>query len=230
MPDMGSYFNIYRAADKADRNRVQRRFWLIELLRSLALILMASLLLDLLIVLFLPQGLELLQNTYRREIGYLSLQVDEITAATISSWVNSAYDWVFIRSGIQGFIQNHGGSISGQLITLSWPALQGIMIGFQIFCIRLMVIVLMLPLLLLMLMVAASDGYLLWYRRRTSGGRESSFIYHRAKRLLSGSLFLFWFIYLVFPFAINPAWIFVPSMLLLAAFTRLTIQYFKKYV
>ena len=227
MADSSSYFNFYRVAQQPARGN---SLWFINILRALVMLLLMTLLTDLLVVLFWPDGLQVLKNTYTQEIQYLSANIDERTAGVISSWVNTAYDWSFVKTGIHHYLYSGGNGITSSIISGVWPAFQGSMIGFQIFIIRLSVIVLMLPFLLLMMIIGATDGYLQWYLRRTSGARESAFIYHRSKRIACWSLFGFWFLYLVPPFSIDPAWIFIPSILLIALFTRLTVQYFKKYV
>jgi integrating conjugative element membrane protein (TIGR03747 family) len=127
-------------------------------------------------------------------------------------------------------LHSKGNAFTSSLISGMWPIIQGAMIGFQIFMIRLAVIVLMMPFLALVSIVAASDGFLGWYRRRTGAARESAFIYHRSKRMVAWSIFGLWFFYLVPPFAIDPAYIFVPTLIILAIFIRLSIQFFKKYI
>jgi integrating conjugative element membrane protein (TIGR03747 family) len=227
MADSSSFFNFYRVAEKKE---TKNQLWFIKLVQILFGLLLMTLLMDLGIVMFWPDGLALLKDTYHQEVQYLSLNINAQTTELISSWVNTAYEWVFIKSSIQGYLYSGGNRITSGLITGFWPMIQGAMIGFQIFMIRLCVIILMLPFIVMVMVVAASDGYLEWYRRRTGGARESAFIYHRSKHMVSWSLVGLWFLYLVPPFAINPVYIFIPSILLLGLFSRLSIQFFKKYV
>ena len=226
MADSSSFFNIYNT----EQSKPRRYPWFIALIRMLFAILIMTLITNLSIVMFWPDGLQLLKNTYHQEVQYLSENIDERSTDLISQWVNQAYDYLFIKTGFQGYIYSGGSQITSSIISGIWPLLQGAMIGFQIFMIRLSVIILMLPFLLLIMAVTASDGYLEWYLRRTSGARESAFIYHRAKRLLSWSLIGLWFFYLMPPFAIDPIYIFVPAIFLIGIFTRISIQFFKKYV
>lgn len=227
MSDSASFFNIYRAAEKHES---KNQLWFVRLLQAILGLFLITLLTDIGIVLFWPDGLNLLKNTYQQEIQYLSINIDETTTQLIATWSQTAYDWVFVKTGIQRFLYSGGNQLTQSLISGFWPVLQGAMIGFQIFVIRLCVIILMLPFIAIVMAVAASDGFLEWYRRRTGGGRESAFIYHRSKHMVSWSLIGFWFFYLVPPFAINPVYLFLPLVLLLGVFSRLSIQFFKKYV
>lgn len=227
MADASTYFNFYRAAETP---ATANRLWFINLIRMLFGLMLMTLLTDLSIVMFLPDGLALLKETYHQEVMYLSSNINAQSIDLIAHWVNTTYEWVFIKTGIHGYLYTGGNRFTANLISGLWPLIQGAMIGLQIFMIRLSVIVLMLPFVALVMAVAASDGYLEWYRRRTGGARESAFIYHRSKRLVSWSLAGLWFFYLVPPFAIDPVYLFIPSILLIGLFTRLSIQFFKKYV
>ena len=227
MADSSSYFNFYRVAQTPEPNN---QLWFINLLRMVVALLFMTLLTDLAIVMFWPDGLQLLKNTYSQEVQYLTANIKAPTIERITYWVKSAYDWIFIKTGIQSYLYSGGNQITGSLISGMWPMIQGVMIGFQIFMIRLSVIILMLPFIVLVMLVSATDGYLEWYRRRTGGARESAFIYHRSKHMVSWSLAGLWFFYLVPPFAVDPIYIFLPAILFLGIFSRLSVQFFKKYV
>jgi len=227
MADSGTFFNIYRAAEN---NEPKNQLWFIRLIQAIFGLLALTLLTDMGIVMLWPDGLNLLKSTYHQEVQYLSATIDAPTTNLIAQWTNTAYEWVFVKTGIQEFLYSNNNRIANSLISGFWPVLQGAMIGFQIFVIRLSVIVLMLPFIIIVMVVAASDGYLEWYRRRTGGGRESAFIYHRSKHMVNGSLIGLWFLYLVPPFAVDPVYIFLPSVIFLGLFSRLSVQFFKKYV
>ncbi|MBT4195014.1 MAG: DUF4400 domain-containing protein [Gammaproteobacteria bacterium] len=228
MADSSSYFNFYRAAQTPSESK--NRLWFINVLRMLIALLFMTLLTDLAIVMFWPDGLQLLKDTYQKEVLYLSANIDRETTGLISQWVNTAYEWTFIKTGVQGYLYSGGNQLTGGLISGMWPMIQGAMIGFQIFMIRLSVLILMVPFILLIMLVLGSDGYLEWYRRRTEGARESAFIYHRSKHMVSWSMAGMWFFYLVPPFAIDPIYIFLPTIILLGLFSRLSVQFFKKYI
>lgn len=103
-------------------------------------------------------------------------------------------------------------------------------IGLQLFSSRLAVLTLAAPLILLILLGAVADGLVTWCRRRTGGGRESGFIYHRAKRMIGGSVLMLCFFYLVPPIPMDPRLAFPPFLLALWLSTRIAMGYFKKYV
>lgn len=227
MAEADSFFNMYSAAGSKEKTKAP---WFINVLRTLLTLLLMTLITDLSIVMFVPDGLGMLKNAYNQEVEYLSVNIDSRSTEFISHWVNTAYEWIFVKTGIHGYLYSNGNPFSDSLISGFWPLLQGALIGFQIFMIRLSVIILMIPFVILVMLVAASDGYLEWYRRRTGGARESAFIYHRSKRLVAWSIIALWFLYLIPPFAIDPAYIFVPVILIVVIFTRLSIQFFKKYV
>ncbi len=227
MAETNSLFNMYSTAGKQETRKAP---WFINLLRTLLMLLFMTLITDLSIVMFVPDGLQILKDAYNQEVEYLSVNIDSRSTEFISDWVNTAYEWVFIKTGIHAFLYAKGNQVTDSLISGLWPLLQGALIGFQIFMIRLSVIILMLPFVIMVMLVAASDGYLEWYRRRTGGARESAFIYHRSKRLVSWSIIALWFLYLIPPFAIDPAVIFIPSVLIVVIFTRFSVQFFKKYV
>ncbi len=189
-----------------------------------------TLLIDIGIVFFWPDGLGLLTRTYDQEVQYLSRNIDERTTELISSWVQSSYELVFVKTGMQKYLHSGGGQLTNNLITGMWPVLQGIMIGFQIFMIRMSVLILMLPFTALIVAVAAADGFTEWYKRRTGGARESAFIYHRSKHMVAWALTGLWVFYLMPPFAVDPVYVFLPTILLLGLFSRLAVQYFKKYL
>lgn len=227
MAETSSIFNFYQAVEGPGATN---RFWFTRLLLALLGLLLATLITDFGIVLFVDDGLTVLKNTYHEEVQYLSNSMDAQAQTFVSEWVNTAYHWIFVKSGVHHYLYSGGGQITNNLLSNLWPLLQGIVIGFQIFMLRLAVIALMLPFMGLIMIVAIADGYLGWFRRRSGGGRESGFIYHRSKNVVGWSLISLWFFYLVPPFAINPVYIFLPSMIILGISTRFSIQYFKKYL
>ena len=78
------------------------------------------------------------------------------------------------------------------------------MIVTQIFAVRLAVLILAFPAFVLLALLGLIDGLVQRDIRRWSGGRESSFVYHWAKKFLYPSLILPWIIYLAMPESVNP--------------------------
>ncbi len=227
MADASSFFNFYSVAEKARPVRVA---WYVQIIRSLLASAIMAILIDMGIVMFMTGGLEMLKETYRVEVQYLSTSMNARSTELVTIWVSESYRILFIETGIHDYLYTSNHQISSPIIVGMWPLLQGAMIGFQVFMIRLSVIVLFMPFILLSIIVSISDGFLGWYLRRTSGARESGFIYHRSRFFLTWGISSLCFLYLVPPFAINPTVIFIPLIIISAACTRLSVQYFKKYV
>ncbi len=226
MADASSFFNFYSAADKS---RPVRFAWYFQIARSLLASAIMAILIDMGIVMFMTGGLEMLKETYRVEVQYLSTSMNTQSIELVTTWVSESYRVLFIETGIHAYLYTSNHRISSPIIAGMWPLLQGAMIGFQVFMIRLSVIVLFMPFILMTILVSISDGFLGWYLRRTSGARESGFIYHRSKFFLTWGVTTLCFLYLVPPFAVNPLYIFIPLSIMTAACTRLSVQYFKKY-
>jgi len=100
----------------------------------------------------------------------------------------------------------------------------------QVFSVRLAILVLGLPTFVLFGLVGLVDGLVCRDLRRWGGGRESSYLYHYAKKSM-GRVFLgACVIYLALPFSLHPALILVPFAGLLAVGMALTASTFKKYL
>ena len=227
MADASSFFNFYSSAEKSRPVSVA---WYFQIVRSLLASAIMAILIDMGIVMFMTGGLEMLKETYRIEVQYLSTTMNTQSIELVTTWVSESYRVLFTETGIHHYLYTSNNQISSPIISGMWPLLQGAMIGFQVFMIRLSVIVLFMPFILLTILVSTSDGFLGWYLRRTSGARESGFIYHRSKFFLTWGINSLCFIYLVPPFAVNPLYIFIPMIIITALCTHLSVQYFKKYV
>jgi integrating conjugative element membrane protein (TIGR03747 family) len=79
-------------------------------------------------------------------------------------------------------------------------------------------------------LVALVDGFVKRDLRRWGGGRESSFVYHWAKRSAMPLLVLSWVIYLALPFSLHPTFIVLPFAALFALSVSVTASTFKKYL
>lgn len=104
------------------------------------------------------------------------------------------------------------------------------MVVTQIFAIRLAVLTLAIPAFILLAMLGLIDGLVQRDIRRWSGGRESSFVYHWAKRVLYPSLILPWIIYLAMPVSVHPNLIVLPFAVLFAVSVTVMASTFKKYL
>ena len=100
----------------------------------------------------------------------------------------------------------------------------------QVFSVRLTILVLALPVFLLFSLVALVDGLVKRDLRRWGGGRESSFVYHWAKRSALPLLVLTWVIYLALPFSPHPSVVVLPFATLFALGVAVAASTFKKYL
>ena len=83
---------------------------------------------------------------------------------------------------------------------------------------------------LLSALVALVDGFVQRDLRRWGGGRESSFVYHWAKRSALPLLVVSWVVYLALPFSLHPTFVILPFAALFALSVAVTASSFKKYL
>jgi len=100
----------------------------------------------------------------------------------------------------------------------------------QVFSVRLAILALAMPVFLLFSLVALVDGLVQRDLRRWGGGRESSFVYHYAKRAALPLVVLTWVIYLSLPFSVHPTFVVMPFAILFALTMAVTASMFKKYI
>lgn len=100
----------------------------------------------------------------------------------------------------------------------------------QVFSVSLAILVLALPVFGLFSLVAIVDGLVKRDLRRLGGGRESSFVYHWAKRSALPLLVLTWVVYLALPFSLHPSFVVLPFATLFALSVAVTASTFKKYL
>ena len=100
----------------------------------------------------------------------------------------------------------------------------------ELYAIRLTILCLAAPLFVLLVWVGLVDGLVQRDLRRWGGGRESSYVYHYAKRSNVVFVALAGFIYLAMPFTIHPAMVLVPFATACAGSIGLTASRFKKYL
>jgi integrating conjugative element membrane protein (TIGR03747 family) len=100
----------------------------------------------------------------------------------------------------------------------------------QVFSVRLAILTLAMPVFLLFSLVALVDGLVQRDLRRWGGGRESSFVYHYAKKAALPLVVLAWVIYLALPFSLHPTFVVLPFAALFALTVAVTASTFKKYL
>jgi integrating conjugative element membrane protein (TIGR03747 family) len=100
----------------------------------------------------------------------------------------------------------------------------------QVFAVRLAVLTLATPVLALFGLVALVDGLIQRDVRRWCGGRESSFVYHHAKKAILPTLILAWIVYLGMPTSVHPNFLVLPFAGLCALAVAISASSFKKYL
>jgi len=100
----------------------------------------------------------------------------------------------------------------------------------QLFSVRLAILTLAMPVFLLFSLVALVDGLVQRDLRRWGGGRESSFVYHYAKKAALPLVVITWIVYLALPFSVHPSFIVLPFAVMFALSVAVTASTFKKYL
>ena len=100
----------------------------------------------------------------------------------------------------------------------------------QLFSVRLAILTLTMPVFLLFSLVALVDGLVQRDLRRWGGGRESSFVYHYAKKAALPLVVITWVVYLALPFSLHPSFIVLPFAAMFALSVAVTASTFKKYL
>jgi integrating conjugative element membrane protein (TIGR03747 family) len=164
-------------------------------------------------------------------------------ATSARRWVSDAYQTLFVKSGLSEWTRRPAVSSADprpglnrirMLVLRSSQDLQvyALAAGYiaLTFLVRVVVLLLTLPLFALAAFIAFLDGIVQRDIRRFGAGRESGFVYHRARALISPLALLPWGVYLSFPISIHPLWILLPSAALLGTVIRITAATFKKYL
>ena len=100
----------------------------------------------------------------------------------------------------------------------------------QVFAVRLAILTLATPVFGLFTLVALVDGLVRRDLRRWGGGRESSFVYHYAKKAALPLIVTAWVLYLALPVSLHPSWIILPFALIFGFAVTITASTFKKYL
>ncbi len=100
----------------------------------------------------------------------------------------------------------------------------------QVFSVRLAILTLALPVFGLFALLGVVDGLVMRDLRRWSGGRESSFVYHHAKKAIAPTFVMAWVLYLALPFSLHPSFVILPFAALLGLALAVTTSTFKKYL
>ncbi|WP_434694940.1 TIGR03747 family integrating conjugative element membrane protein [Pseudomonas sp. Z1-14] len=189
------------------------------------------------------QGWRHSQAMLNSEVGWLSEHfqaslIIQQPGQTIVQWLDFVNQWLLVKTGFADFARQ--ARVSSQGIGFwSWTnqlyvsiedfVLAAVYVTFT-FTVRLAILILATPLFLLAMFTGFIDGLIRRDLRKFGAGRESSFVYHRAKRTLIPLLIMPWIIYLLLPITFNPMAVFIPCAVMLGVATALTTTTFKKYI
>jgi len=191
------------------------------------------------------QGLAHSQTMLEAEIGHLGTDLRRsLVSSDPVKLANRVADKtrhiLFVRTGVVDLLARieaqpapTAQGLNAGLHDLLRPALQYVTAAMQVtqvFAVRLVILTLSTPVFGLFSLVALVDGFVRRDLRRWGGGRESSFVYHWAKRSAMPLLVLSWVIYLALPFSLHPSLVVLPFAVLFALSVAVTASRFKKYL
>ncbi|MEW5713544.1 TIGR03747 family integrating conjugative element membrane protein [Pseudomonas sp. SB113] len=189
------------------------------------------------------QGWRHSQAMLNSELGWLSehfkasliLQQPGQTIVQVLDYLNQ---WLLVKTGFADFARQARESSRGNgfwswtnqlYVSIEDFVLVAVYVTFT-FVVRLTILVLATPLFLLAIFTGFVDGLMRRDLRKFGAGRESSFVYHRAKRAVIPLLIVPWIIYLSLPFSISPMAVFLPCSVMLGVTMAITAATFKKYI
>ena len=191
------------------------------------------------------EGLEHSRAMLAREISYLDIDfrrsiVTSDPAQFAKRFADNTYHYLFEVTRFTDFIHwvspaprpNEQG-LRPTLHKLYHPIAEfviAMMQVTQVFSVRLAILTLAMPVFLLFSLVALVDGLVQRDLRRWGGGRESSFVYHYAKKAALPLVVSSWVVYLALPFSLHPSFIVLPFAAIFSLSVAVTASTFKKYL
>ena len=239
--------------DAEVRSREVRRGWIAGLfsaiargLKWLAFSLLFSIALEWAGMIFWwpDEGVSHSRDMLAAELRYLEHDVGRTLlsaepAALAAAVAARIYETVVERTGIRdrtarvaGMMPENSGLLEGargavrRVAPFAVAALQ----ISQVFAVRLTVLALAMPVFAMFAVVALVDGLVQRDLRRWGGGRESSFLYHWAKRSALPLLVTAWVVYLALPVSVHPVWVVLPFSALFGLCVAVAVGRFKKYL
>lgn len=191
------------------------------------------------------QGLDHSRDMLLAEIDYLHTDVGRSLiiaepAEFAQTLANRSYYLLFQLTGVERLIgwlsdpsAGGAGGIQDRIHTWLQPVVKHLIAAVQIaqvFSVRLAVLLLATPVFGPFALVGLVDGLVSRDLRRWGGGRESSFVYHWAKRSALPLLVTSWVLYLALPFSLHPSFVVLPFSGLFALVVGVTASRFKKYL
>lgn len=182
---------------------------------------------------FSESGSEHARQTMVSEMGYLDSQFTRSLLVSspveFATWiVSTCYQWLFVKSGLAGWAASGSGSEGWVGVVKTY--LQAGMYVTLMTLTRCVILMLTAPLFILAGLVGFTDGLVSRDLRRFGAGRESAFVYHHAKRMVTPIFLTGWLIYLSLPFSIHPNLFLLPCALLFGLMITIATSSFKKYL
>ncbi|KAA1192723.1 TIGR03747 family integrating conjugative element membrane protein [Pseudohalioglobus sediminis] len=182
----------------------------------------------------LVNELQFLGTDFHR--SWLTAHPMQFASDLSESFYTIAFEWTGIVDLIRWITpipSNEEPGVRPVLHRLYLPVADYVLAGMQItqvFAVRLAILTLATPVFGLFTLVALVDGLVRRDLRRWRGGRESSFVYHYAKKAAIPVIIIAWVLYLALPFSLHPSWIILPFALAFAFAVTITASTFKKYI
>jgi integrating conjugative element membrane protein (TIGR03747 family) len=188
------------------------------------------------------QGVQHSRDMVAEDLAYLTEYrrslLTEDTVAFAASWAEAATRaagaagiLTLIRKGSEPAAAGGKDGQPPRFLRIAAPYLIAMVYVWQDAFIRLAIVYLALPAFALAFLVGLVDGLGRRDIRKWCGGRESSFVYHHAKRLLWPAFTFGFFLYLTWPTGgFNPAWAVLPFCAASACTVSLMAATFKKYL
>lgn len=144
----------------------------------------------------------------------------------------TVHDWLFVKTGFQSWLQSPTKQNDWEYLIYHYTRayLESIIYVSITFIVRLVVIIITSPLFLLAAFAGLTEGLMMRDLRKFGSGRESSFLYHHAKRYIKPVMLGSWILYLSLPFSIYPNIILIPAAFLFGLSICITAASFKKYL
>ncbi len=191
------------------------------------------------------QGARHARDMLEAEIGYLasgvrtSLVVED-TQAYARTFADAGYEWLWRRTGLEALADSAARPPAPDAGTFRrwahrlWRAVGEYVVAAshitQLFFVRIAVLSLSMPAFLLAAFMGLLDGAVQRDLRRWGGGRESSFVYHHARRLIWPAFIAAWVIYLSMPVSVHPSLVVIPFAAATGLVIAVTVASFKKYL
>ncbi|TYG35302.1 TIGR03747 family integrating conjugative element membrane protein [Lonepinella koalarum] len=148
------------------------------------------------------------------------------------SVIQFVHYWLFDFTGLSQWLSNPQtmGKWEYWLYHNTRAYIESIIYVIIIFIIRLFIIVFTSPLFFLTALSGLAEGLMLRDLRKFGAGRESSFIYHKARRWIMPIMIGAWIFYLSIPVSIYPILVIAPAAALFGLSICITAASFKKYL